>query len=75
MAHLKAKIESNKDSDLLRFKPEISSLLEEQIAFHYSLTEGQAEVSLSRDIEILEAKKVLLDQAAYKQILSPQEWH
>jgi carboxyl-terminal processing protease len=72
---LKAKIESNKDNDLLRFKTEISQLLEEQIAFHYSLTEGQAEVSMAHDSEIMEAKKVLLDQAAYKNILSPAAWH
>jgi carboxyl-terminal processing protease len=72
---LKIKIESNKDSDLIRFKPEISQLLEEQIAFHYSLIEGQAEVSMTHDAEIMEAKKVLLDQASYKNILSPQEWH
>jgi carboxyl-terminal processing protease len=72
---LKDKIEANKSTDLLRFKPEIAALLEEQIAFHYALTQGQAEVSIARDREILEAKKVLNDPLLYKKILEPQEWH
>jgi hypothetical protein len=49
--------------------------LEEQIAFHYGLSQGQAEVSIARDPEVQEAKKVLNDPAVYKKILSPQEWH
>ncbi len=72
---LKNKVEANKAGELYRFKPEIKSLLEEQIAFHYALTEGQAEVSLARDPEIQEAKKVLNDPVTYQKILSPQEWH
>lgn len=72
---LRSKIETNKGTDLLRFKAEIISLLEEQIAFHYALGQGQAEISIARDPEVLEAKKVLNDQAGYKKILSPQEWH
>lgn len=75
LARLKSKVEANKSSELYRFKPEIKSLLEEQIAFHYGLTEGQAEISLARDAEILEAKKVLNDPVTYKKILSPEEWH
>jgi carboxyl-terminal processing protease len=72
---LKNKIEANKANDLFRFKGEIASLLEEQIAFHYGLGHGQAEISIARDQEVQEAKKVLNDPAGYKKILSPQEWH
>jgi carboxyl-terminal processing protease len=72
---LRSKIESNKANDLIRFKPEIAAILEEQIAFHYGLGQGQAEVSVARDREIQEAKKILNDPVAYKKILSPQEWH
>jgi carboxyl-terminal processing protease len=72
---LKDKIAVNKANDLIRFKPEIAELLEEQIAFHYALVQGQAEVSFTRDGEIQEARKVLSDPAQYKKILSPQEWH
>jgi carboxyl-terminal processing protease len=72
---LKNKIEANKSNDLLRFKTEIAALLEEQIAFHYALIQGQAEVSISRDREVQEAKKVLNDPLLYKKTLEPQEWH
>jgi carboxyl-terminal processing protease len=75
LASLKNKIEANKASDLVRFKPEIKALLEEQIAFHYALSDGQSEVSTARDPEVLEAKKVLNDPSTYKKILLPQEWH
>lgn len=68
---LKSKIESNKANDLLRFKKEIVWILEEQIAFHYSLTEGAAKISLSRDPEVQEAKKMLSDLGTYKKHLSP----
>jgi carboxyl-terminal processing protease len=75
LSSLRAKLEVNKSNDLTRFKPEIAAMLEEQIAFHYGLGQGQAEVSIGRDHEIQEAKKILNDPAAYKKLLSPQEWH
>jgi carboxyl-terminal processing protease len=70
IAGLKNKIETNKSSDLFRFKDQISFYLEEQIAFHYALAQGQAEVSLNRSREILEAKKVLTDTGNYKRLLN-----
>jgi carboxyl-terminal processing protease len=73
--HLKSKIESNKANEFYRLKGELSLLLEEQIAFHYQLTEGLAEISIDRDIEMMEAKRVLTDLQHYKTILSPTEWH
>jgi carboxyl-terminal processing protease len=72
---LRAKVESNKSTDLQRHKDEIKSLLEEQIAFHYQLTDGEAQISIGRDAEVQEAKKVLSEQSTYAKILSPQEWH
>jgi carboxyl-terminal processing protease len=74
LTNLKTKVEANKANDLFRFKDEITELLEEQIAFHYELGNGLAEVSLAKDKEIQQAKKVLNDPAVYKKILSPQEW-
>ncbi len=68
---LKNRIESNKTSAWTRFKPELSKILEEEIAFHYQLAKGQVEISLDRDLEIIEAKKILSDPVAYKQLLSP----
>lgn len=46
LTDLKKKIETNKASDLVRFKKEIVEVLEQQIAFHYDLAEGEAAVSL-----------------------------
>ncbi len=66
---LKNKIDASKSTDMIRFKTEIIQILEEQIAFHYSQNEGQAEVSLPRDKAVLEARKILNNDAAYKKIL------
>lgn len=68
---LKNKIEANKSSDYIRFKNEIRGLLEEEIAFHYDLEEGRAKVSLPRDPDIAEARKVLSDPDAYQKIFLP----
>jgi carboxyl-terminal processing protease len=68
---LKSKIEAVKASDLSRFKNEIKDILEEQIAFHYALNEGQAAVSLHRDKTVIEARKILNDAEAYHKLLTP----
>jgi carboxyl-terminal processing protease len=68
---LRNKIEANKASDYVRFKNEIKSLLEEQIAFHYDLENGRAKVSLPKDDDIAAAKKVLADISAYHKIFLP----
>ncbi|MEJ7643459.1 MAG: S41 family peptidase [Chryseolinea sp.] len=68
---LRTKIEEAKNADLLRFKSEIRHALESQIAFHYGLTEGMALISLDRDKAIVEARKVLHDNSAYRSILTP----
>ncbi len=71
LTDLKMKIEANKTSDLVRFKKEIVEIIEQQIAFHYSLAEGQAVVSLQRDQTVSQAIKVLNDSKQYKSLLSP----
>lgn len=68
---LKKRIETNKTTDLTRFKKEIGEVLEQQIAFHYALSEGEAAVSLSHDKTVAEALKVLNDTNRYKAILAP----
>ncbi len=72
LTELKKKIADNKETDWVRYKSEISSLLEEQIAFHYRLNAGLAEISLNRHKEILEARRILTDSAAYLKMLQPQ---
>ncbi len=71
LAELQNKINDYHTADLTRLRTEISALLEEEIAFHYQLGTGQVEVSLSRDHEIQEARKILADIVSYKKILSP----
>ncbi len=71
LKELKAKMDQNKSAAFLKFKPELSMILEEEIAFHYRLSKGQAEVSLDRDTEILEAKKTLTNTSELKKLLSP----
>ncbi len=71
LTELQNKISQYRTTDLTRLRPEISSILEEEIGFHYQLIAGQVEVSLARDPEILQAKKILTDLSAYKKILSP----
>lgn len=68
---LKESVEKNKAQDFIRFKDEITDILEREIAFHYDLSEGEAQVSLARDEEIKRAISVLNDQASYKNLLSP----
>lgn len=70
---LKKRIDANKATDLVRFKTEISEALEQQIAFHYALTDGEALVSLPRDKTVAEAIKVLNDNQRYKKILSAKQ--
>ena len=71
LSDLKRRIETSKTTDLIRFKKEISEVLEQQIAFHYSLAEGEAAVTLSRDKTVAEAVKILGDNNRYKTILTP----
>jgi len=69
---LQKKIEINKASDLVRFKKEIVEILEQQIAFHYALSEGEAAVALPRDRAVNEAVKVLSNTKQFQNILSPR---
>lgn len=70
---LKAKVEQNKNSALSRNKVELTSILEQEIAFHYQLSKGQVEVMYGRDQELIQASKVLNDEATYRKILSARE--
>lgn len=71
LAALKSRVDQNHTADLMRLKDEIRNLLEQQIAFHYRLEAGQAEVSMGTDPEVTAAQKILSDPAAYKKLLSP----
>jgi carboxyl-terminal processing protease len=68
---LKRRIAANREGEFTRFRKEIASLLELEIAFHYGLNAGQAEASIDRDAELIEALKVLNNEGSYKKILLP----
>jgi carboxyl-terminal processing protease len=68
---LKSKIDQNHSTDFTRFKDEISRILENEIAFHYRLVAGQFEISIGKEPEIIQARKMLSDNVAYRKILSP----
>ncbi len=71
LSTLQSKIEQNHSGYLTHFRPEIQQILEEEIAFHYALNKGKTEVTLNRDKEIEEAKRILTDSDAYQKILRP----
>ena len=71
---LERKIAENKKNDLVYFKNEISETLEEQIAFHYGLRQGEADVTINKDKTILEARRMLNNPFEYKKILTVKEW-
>jgi carboxyl-terminal processing protease len=70
LSELKLKVDNLYTFQLSKFKPEIKLLLEEEIGFHYKLSEGQVEVTLRHDPEIREARKLLADPVKYKKLLS-----
>jgi len=69
---LKSKIQSNRDGDYVRFRKEISAILEDEIAFHYLLHKGRTELMLDRQPEILEASRLLADPDSYGKLLQPR---
>jgi carboxyl-terminal processing protease len=71
LSDLKSKIVANRENDFAKFRKEISELLEMEIAFHYALNAGQAEASIDRDPDVIQAIKVLGNQGAYKSMLVP----
>lgn len=66
---LKQKISHNKESDLQKFKKEITQVLESEIISRYYLQKGIIEASFDNDVDILEALSILKDEKKYKQLL------
>ncbi|HLZ16216.1 MAG TPA: S41 family peptidase [Cyclobacteriaceae bacterium] len=69
---LKNKAAAAHGNDFTYYKSEIIRVLEQEIAFHYQLVQGQVDVSLEKDSEILAARKLLADPSRYQQLLSPR---
>ncbi|PSR55449.1 peptidase S41 [Adhaeribacter arboris] len=68
---IKKKISTNKANDLTRFKPEISELLEQEIASRYYFQRGMIESTFDDDQDIIAAINLLSDTPKYNAYLRP----
>ncbi|RYC71852.1 MULTISPECIES: S41 family peptidase [Spirosoma] len=66
---LKTKVSHSKDADLMTFKNELKTLLEQEIAGHYYLQHGIKEASFATDPELKAALDVFKDMGRYSAIL------
>ena len=67
------KMESNKKDDLMRFKPEIKQFIEEELASRFSFQKGRIETALKYDLDVSEAKKLLVDKQKMISLLTTIE--
>lgn len=67
---IQARITEGKKTDLITFKEEIKSMLEQDIVARYYLERGQVEVSFEHDHEIKMAINVFNNPSQYKKILN-----
>ena len=69
---LKTKVSHSKDADMMTFKTEIRTLLEQEIAGHYYLQKGLKEASFATDPELKAALDLFKDMNRYGSILKKQ---
>ena len=67
---LTAKMDSSKNNDILKFKKEISQILEGEIISRYTLQRGRLENSLKYDEDVKEAISLIQDSEKYNNILN-----
>jgi carboxyl-terminal processing protease len=67
---LKEKIKHNKQEDLLKYKSEIKTLAEEEIASRYYYQKGRISAGLKDDPEVMKALEVLSSSTQYREILT-----
>ncbi|NEU65884.1 S41 family peptidase [Spirosoma agri] len=66
---LKTKVSHSKDADMMTFKTEVRTLLEQEIAGHYYLQKGLKEASFATDPELKAALALFKDMGRYTSIL------
>ena len=66
---LRTKLSHSKDVDLVTFKGELKTLLEQEIVGHYYLQKGMKEVSFATDPEVKAALDLFKDMNRYQSIL------
>ena len=70
---LKAKVQHNKENDLMKFKDEIENALADEIATRYYLNDGAIEASFDSDPQVQAAIQVLNNPTEYNQLLARKE--
>ncbi|MEM8895032.1 MAG: S41 family peptidase [Bacteroidota bacterium] len=73
ITELESQIKSNKESDLIKFKDEITLLLEQEIVSRYYFQKGIIESTFNKDRDLQAAIEVLQDQVRYGQLLARVE--
>jgi carboxyl-terminal processing protease len=68
---LEKKLTRNVDSDLMKFRKEVSSVLADEIVTRYYYQKGAVVASFKEDTDIAKAKSVLSDAKEYLAILQP----
>ncbi|GAB3923626.1 S41 family peptidase [Larkinella terrae] len=66
---LRTKLSHSKDVDLVTFKGELKTLLEQEIVGHYYLQKGMKEISFATDPEVKAALDLFKDMNRYQSIL------
>ena len=66
---LSQKVKAAKKDEILRYKEEITKLIEKEIASRYFYQKGKIKMGLRNDKEIEEAVKVINDPSRYSQLL------
>ncbi len=69
LAAMEQKILQAKKTALVSYKSVILDLIEREIAGRYYYKTGKIKMTLRNDMEVTEAKKILLDQDQYKRLL------
>jgi carboxyl-terminal processing protease len=64
------KVKADKKTDLVRFKKEITALLENEIVSRYYYQNGRVEAGLKDDAFIAKAREILGNEATYKAVLA-----
>ena len=69
IAALEAKLKTDKNRDLTKYREEISEMLKSEILSRYYYQKGRVEGSLIHDKDVLKAVEILSDKAQYTKIL------
>lgn len=73
LALLEKKLENDKAQDIIKYKKEITELLNQEIVSRYYFEKGRIANTLNYDVDIANAIEVLKNQTKYKNLLSAKK--